>query len=46
MSESSQVPQALLDAILEIPTRAMLTPELAKLAGDSSVTLPVHIVGS
>lgn len=44
MSEPSQVPQALLDGLLEVPTRAMLAPELTRLAGDAGPDRPLSVL--
>jgi diguanylate cyclase (GGDEF)-like protein len=44
MSESPQVPQSLPDALLQIPTRAMLAPELTRLAGESSQDHPLSVL--
>jgi diguanylate cyclase (GGDEF)-like protein len=44
MSESLQLPQAPLDALLEIPTRAILASELTRLAGHSSLDQPLSVL--
>jgi diguanylate cyclase (GGDEF)-like protein len=44
MAESPQMSQTMLDALLQIPTRAMLTPDLERLAGESSAEQPLSIL--
>jgi diguanylate cyclase (GGDEF)-like protein len=44
MSESPQLPPDLLDALLEIPTRALLTPDLQQLAGESGLDRPLSVL--
>src|SRR5579862_3077145 len=44
MAESPQMSQTMLDALLQIPTRAMLTPDLERLAGESSADQPLSIL--
>lgn len=44
MSELSQLPQAPLDGLLEIPTRAILASELTRLAGHPSLDQPLSVL--
>ena len=44
MAESPQMAQTTLDALLQIPTRAMLTPDLERLAGESNAEQPLSLL--
>jgi predicted signal transduction protein with EAL and GGDEF domain len=44
MPESPQVPQTMQDALLQIPTRATLIPDLERLAGESSAHQPLSVL--
>jgi diguanylate cyclase (GGDEF)-like protein len=44
MSQSPQGPRSTLDALLQIPTRDMLTPDLERLVGESSSDQPLSVL--
>src|SRR5689334_24251467 len=44
MAESPQTTANLLDALLEIPTRSVLTPDLQRLAAESSLDHPLSVL--